>query len=395
LQDAINHAGRTGEPIYLPAGQRKIDGVVIRDPVRIVGSGSTLLSFGGKSKNGITITERGSLAMEHVTLDACHRSAGSDVQASKYATIMCESIGGNVELYRCKFIGGRSFDVRVFGQPGANSTLTIDQCRFAMGIESTEDYRCDYVRCHDNVDVRVTNSDFVGTQMSCGRSGIMHAQTKLDDDRERGSLMVFDCRFVKCGYNSKHTVGAIDAYSGVDDVVVTGNTILHPFGRGICAKADASGVIISGNIIKGLHGESATAGIALFGSKLKRVGGERIISGNTISVITRKAKGILVDGSNVDEPATAICEGPIISGNQIKHNGTGVMFKECDGADVIGNRIIGMDDAWKSIHWADGNSGVFNVQTNRMRGFSGDAYRVNPKQSGMDLKSTQNVGAEW
>ncbi|MEL6895953.1 MAG: right-handed parallel beta-helix repeat-containing protein, partial [Planctomycetota bacterium] len=130
-------------------------------------------------------------------------------------------------------------------------------------------------------------------------------------------------------------------------VRITDNVVIDPQGRGIGVKADASDVIISGNHVVGLKGKHATACIALFGSKLQRLGGRRIVSNNTLLATEKGAKAILVDGSNVDD--TQRLEGPLITGNILHHDGLGILIKHTDRIEIIGNRIRG---GWAGVHFA-------------------------------------------
>ncbi|MEL7263524.1 MAG: hypothetical protein AAFP69_01770 [Planctomycetota bacterium] len=242
---------------------------------------------------------------------------------------------------RVAFVDAPSFAVRVIGsreELGATRAEFLN-CEFQNGRLSTVKLFNADIRCHDNVDLIVRNCQFRNENTGIGRAGIVHQQMQPHETPSRGSMLVDGCTFENCGYNNRHTYGAIDAYSGVDNVRIINNVVLNPLGRGIGVKADASDVVITGNQVTGLHGEHATACIAMFGSKLERLGCRRIVANNTLQTSETGAKGILVDTSNIDD--TAKGEGPLITANVIEHDGVGVLVKRTSGGMIYGNRIHG------------------------------------------------------
>lgn len=386
-------AAAAGSPIYVPAGTMLLDPASYTSTLRVFGDGPSSVIKWRSAQEGLALFRFQTNALLadfcDLTIDSNHQGHSED--ATFRAGIRFEApASGTTTQLRCSnvnFINGRSHDILCVGQQvsGAWTRLRLHRCRFYDGLESTASKSAQAIRATDDVDVLITGCDGEGpTANGLGRAGFVMQQAGTSSLAQQGAVVVTGNTFRNMGYNDTDSLGAIDVYSGADNVTISGNAVIAPFGRGIGVKADQSSVSVTGNTIKGLRGADSTAAISFFSSPLAVAGISLSICGNTIedSILD----GIFVDGASTGAP---IYENINVSGNVLSNvTNRNILVRNADNVNVCNNVITGGVDG---ILPQQGLVNVCVISGNTIKGVSNDAITSGTAQASLDLVIANNV----
>jgi len=405
---ALQAAVATGKIVHIPNGTFMINPTTFARAVRLVGEGSTSIlkwAPGAVAANLIYINGVGSsLELRDLTIDGSF--ADFPVNSGYHATIRCEPTASGfntrVSVHNVEFINGREFDVWVFGSltSGAWVKAEFIGCRFRNGVEGQAGTASGCISCNDDVDLLVVGCTFDGpVALNIGRVGIRYQQTAKDVSQQQGSVDVSGNTFRDMGFafadGSIGGLGSIDVYSGASQVSITGNRVINPRHRGICVKADASDIAITGNVVKGLTGGVfAAACIIAFSSQALGTAGKRLtITGNTCQA--DHGAGVFIDGADfATDPTAPAFKDVIISSNVIDVDPAGIapyqigiLVRYCKGVKIIGNTIR---RGTGSIIMQSNCSEILTIANNDLRDCSSHAISIGATSYTLDAAITNN-----
>jgi parallel beta-helix repeat protein len=301
--------------IFVPDGTYIVNAVTGSD-VYLFGSGTIKKKSATK---GQMITLTGDNVVEGITLDYDWTNATQTLPY--FANISLRQNQGVITVRDCKFV--RSF-ARALYVEGA--TLTLSGSSFAEGaphnnqsggnerVTSYLDVVADLLT--DEQFIEVTGNTFVGPSLDpadlhLNTSGIFITAQALDGVRYK-SVNIVGNTLIACSQNAGagNVTGAIDTYNGVENLVISGNTIRLFSYAGIKVQ-NSSNFAITGNTI--------TGGAAPVGASVAQSFG--IIS-------TEKVRGATAEQSNGTIANNVIqdcqyigisnsCDNVVISGNII------------------------------------------------------------------------------
>ena len=239
--------------IFVPNGTYIVDGVTGSD-IYLFGSGTIKKKA---STKGEMIYLTGNNVVEGVTLDYDWTNAAQTLPY--FANISLRQDQGAIVVRGCKFV--RSF-VRALYVEGAS--LTLSGSSFSEGaphnnqsggnerVTSYVDIQADLLT--DEQFVEITGNTIVGTSLAAADlhlnpTGILLNAQALDGVRYK-SVNIVGNTLIACSQNAGggNVTGAIDTYNGVENLVVSGNTIRLFSYAGI--KVQNSSIFsVTGNVI--------------------------------------------------------------------------------------------------------------------------------------------------
>lgn len=312
VQAALNSGSYS---IYIPDGTYIVDAVTGSN-VYIFGSGTIKKKSATK---GQMITLTGNNVVEGITLDYDWTNATQTLPYS--LNISLRQNQGVITVRDCKFV--RSF-ARALYVEGA--TLTLSGSNFSEGaphnnqsggnerVTSYLDVQADLLV--DGQFVEITGNTFVGPSLTpanlhLNTSGIFINAQALDGVRYK-SVNIVGNTLIACSQNAGpgNVTGAIDTYNGVENLVISGNTIRLFSYAGVKVQ-NSSNFAITGNTI--------TDGEAPAGASVNQSFG--VITTEKVRSATAEQKNGTI-ANNVLEECQYIgisnsCDNVVISGNII------------------------------------------------------------------------------
>lgn len=291
IQAALSSGNRS---IFIPEGTYIVSSVTGAN-VHLFGSGTIKKKAATKSE---MIYLTGTNVVEGITLDYDWSNATQTLPY--YANISLRQDQGSITVRNCKFI--RSFATALYVYGG---TLMLSGSSFSEGaphnnlsggnerITSYVDINADLLT--DGQFVEITGNSFVGPSLSASNlhlntTGIFLTAQALDGVRYK-SVNIVGNTLIACCQNAGagNVTGAIETYNGVENLVISGNTIRLFSYAGIKVQ-NSSNFAITGNVIT--EGEVPTGAVVAqsFGiittEKARGAVTEQqngTVSGNTIS----------------------------------------------------------------------------------------------------------------
>lgn len=314
VQAAIT--ARAGSSVFFPAGTYMVSSLTIPRPgVTLWGTGaaSILKQVAGTNANVMTCPFSGSsLYLQGLTIDGNQQNQTNDV-SHQFSSVRFSAGSSATPVYfssvGVNFINGRAKDIFASAPDAAQRVyIYISGCTFLGGIEGASGFGAYYIALQGSTNQIITENtfDFNATPTVAGRAGISNSFASPPATTPAHAV-VANNTFRNVGRNvSLANEGAIDYYSGNTDVVISGNRLSTPYGRGIQIKSDAGKVTIVANVINGLGQIGATVidgQIVVNRSISNAVGGNVVIEGNSCANST--FDGITVTGSSVTGPSFA------------------------------------------------------------------------------------------
>jgi len=241
--------------IYVPNGTYIVNGVTGSD-VYLFGSGTIKKKAATKSE---MISLTGTNVVEGITLDYDWTNAAQTLPY--FANISLRQNQGSITVRNCKFI--RSFASALYV---GGATLMLSDSSFSEGaphnnqsggnerITSYVDIQADLLT--DGQFVEITGNSFVGPSLSAANlhlntTGIFLNAQALDGVRYK-SVNIVGNTLIACSQNAGagNVTGAIDTYDGVENLVISGNTI-RLFSYAGLKIQNSSNFAVTGNIITG------------------------------------------------------------------------------------------------------------------------------------------------
>ena len=299
---AFQAAFSSGEyGIFVPNGTYIVDSVTGSD-IYLFGSG-TIKKKAATKDEMIYLT--GSNVIEGVTFDYDWTNAAQTLPY--FANISLRQDQGVITVRNCKFV--RSF-ARALYVEGA--TLTLSGSSFSEGaphnnqsggnerVTSYVDIQADLLT--DEQFVEITGNSFVGTSLVTANlhlnpTGIFINAQALDGIRYK-SVNIVGNTLIACSQNAGagNVTGAIDTYDGVENLVISGNTIRLFSYAGIKVQN-------SGNV--SITGNTVTEGAAPVGAAVDHSNGI-ILAEKVRSAVTEQYNGVIANNIVTDCRYTGI-----------------------------------------------------------------------------------------
>ncbi|MGD9724399.1 MAG: NosD domain-containing protein [Pirellulales bacterium] len=296
IQRTIDHViSRGGGIVFLPAGFYIASQLTVSGPIMLMGVGasSVIEQKANTDAHLISCTAAGSrLAIRDLEIDGNWQNQTND-GTHIYYSINFRATGqaGNpsrLSVDRCSFVNGRASNVVVM-VPDTVAVLTyveITNSYFLGGCEGSTDLSANCIGIQGTAHSLIDGNTFnlLTTPTGHGRAGVIFSEA-IEGTTNRSQVTVTNNEFTNLGRCSGGGVlGCIDCYSGAENVIITDNRLIEPYGRGIDVKSDAIGVIIANNEIQGLNATVAepnmTGQITCHTSVSSVVGGEYTVYGN-------------------------------------------------------------------------------------------------------------------
>lgn len=323
IQAAITAAQALNSTVYVPPGTCLTGGLTITGSVRLTGEGvlklknstaADMISISGTS----TVVRISGLTFDGNEQNQAVEAPGRTIH---FIAVGTASAPAGLEVRNCLFVNGPYADVRVHtdGTVATSEWVRITGNTFLAGREGTSlAYDPRYVDLTSPTDYVVSDNVFdrLGPPTTFGRAGVVAYDGFGTFVEGRGSIT--GNTFVQVGRSqATSSVGNIDLYSRAHSVVISGNSLTSPYGRGINVKAESRAVAITGNTVEGLAGGSdgtmssqivlnASSTAAEANGPFTIAGNSLINSGNDAISITARdtggtvyAHGVLVTGNTI------------------------------------------------------------------------------------------------
>jgi hypothetical protein len=247
--------------------------ITLTHSVAFTGAG-TIKQKAATSGDLISISGTGvNVSMRGLTIDGNQQNQSDNTAA---ASIKDTALGGpgapaRLTLDGMKFVNGRLADVyyNSDNDPSTDEYLLVRNSSLTGGAASTEANGKRYVYANGSLSYTIEGSTFdysASAAPGAGRAGVVGGNAATDASGILGTPVtasIINNEFRGTGNDITNTLGSVELYSTAARYVVTGNRLYNVYGRGISIKSDSCNYIINGNVVDGLLGTHADAGIAL------------------------------------------------------------------------------------------------------------------------------------
>lgn len=363
VQAAITVQSAAGAALFFPSGVCMISSVSVPAPgLTLAGTGpeSIVRQLANTDANMFNaLSDSTNLTVMSMAIDGNWQNQTNDAN-HEYASInfRSDSAAGSPSSLTVRdslFVNGRSYDV--FAQVADSSNpvhINIQNNKFLGGIEGTFTYYSTYVHLAGAIQANISNNmidfnAFGAVPVSHGRAGLQLTVLVSSPEAANANREVVignTLRYVGRSTDNvaRGVIGAIDFYTGGTNIVISGNRLEQPAGRGINVKSNESLATITGNSIDGLvtlNGPTSV-GAQISGDPgvNSTVGHGLLITGNVVRNSSNhglQAIGIHT-GSTDSEHAVSIV------GNTVQNAASrGIYVYSVNGAIVADNNVEGCD----------------------------------------------------
>jgi parallel beta-helix repeat protein len=361
---ALGYALTQAKAVRIPEGVFVVNSVSAADK-RIFGPGTLRKKPG---TNGVMLNLSGNNRLEDAMFDYDWQNAAQTQPYSNNKTVL--QTGGRLSVLRAAF--DRSFTQAIAVMGGSLSVTagtTFERSAPHNNLTAGNERPTEYVTCYASAamtgdeTIRINGNTFTGTSTALANLHLNPCAVFLTNDAGSGkrykSVNITGNDITACGGNAGNgnVTGAIDTYNGVENLVISGNTIRLFSYAGIKVQ-NSSRFAITGNTIT----EGATpAGAA--------------VVGQAQGIITQQK----VRGSVVDQ------EDSVIMGNVITQCTYLGISNSCENVNIVGNTVN--DVALATLGTGIGNTGnKVNIALNVLRRIKGSLIT----STGNDVSITDN-----
>ncbi len=206
----------------------------------------------------------------------------------KFTSVGTSSSSAIFDVQGNFFPNGNYADIQIASDSSfsTNEQVKIIGNYFLYGREGTSGSDdCQSINIYKPCNMIITDNHFIsGTPSSYGRAGIVSYESANTNLSSRG--IISGNYFERFGRShSSSTLGCIDIYSMGNNLVISDNVVIQPYGRGIQIKSDCINTVISNNVVEGLNDLTSGGGgisgqIVVNRSITTTVGGNYIIHNN-------------------------------------------------------------------------------------------------------------------